>query len=140
MLRSFAEENARLLGFGPDREPIDAPSFHPMFHTGQDGRLYVNMVVELVQTVKKPFGDTNPGTFPMRNGVTLLIAQDPPEGDTRPPPRVRFVIPKLWSQAREDRVRNYYLSTGQVADDTGDSGSEGGKRFRINFGLLHAGV
>jgi hypothetical protein len=136
-LYKFANTNARLLGFRPEQGEIKAPSFHPMFHTGQDGRLYVNMVVELVQTVDIPFGETTPGTFPMRNGVTLLIAQDPPRGDTRPPPRVRFVIQKRWSKEREDRVRNYYLSTGQVPDD---SGSRDGKRFQINFGLLHAGV
>ena len=76
----------------------------------------------------------------MRNGVTLLIAQDPPEGDRRPPPRVRFVIKKMWSQAREDRVRNYYLATGRVPKDDSDSGSKDSKLFQINFGLLHAGV
>lgn len=139
-LREFANKNAKLLGFEPQQGKIHAPSFHPMFHTGQDGRLYVNMVVELLQTVDTPFGDTTPGTFPMRNGVTLLIAQDPPAGDTRPPPRVRFVIQKLWSQAREDRVRNYYLSIGQVPDSSGGSGAADDKRFQINFGLLHAGV
>jgi hypothetical protein len=100
------------------------------------------MVVELVQTVDTPFGDTSPGTFPMRSGVTLLIAQDPPEGDTKPTPRVRFVIQKLWSMEREERVRNYYLSSGRVPDDSGESGSkkQDGSRFQINFGLLHAGV
>src|SRR5258708_3150309 len=139
-LRQFANTHARLLGFEPEQGEIQAPSFHPMFHTGQDGRLFVNMVVELVQTVNTPFGDTSPGTFPMRHGVTLLIAQDPPEGDKKLPPRVRFVIQKLWSQAREDRVRNYYLSTGAVPEDSGGSGATDGKRFRINFGLLHSGV
>jgi len=142
VLRAFARKNAALLGFRPGPKPIEAPSFHPMFHTGQDGRLFVNMVVELVQTVDTLFGDTNPGTFPMRNGVTLLIAQDPPDGNVRPPPRVRFVIQKLWSQAREDRVRNYYLSTGRVPDDKGKEASKkpDHSRFQINFGLLHAGV
>ena len=142
VLRAFANNNAALLGFRPSPKPIEAPSFHPMFHTGQDGQLFVNMVVELVQTVDTPFGDTNPGTFPMRNGVTLLIAQDPPDGDVRPAPRVRFVIQKLWSQAREDRVRNYYLSTGRVPDDKRKGGSKRSdhSRFQINFGLLHAGV
>jgi hypothetical protein len=140
-LRDFANNNATLLGFKPEQGKIQAPSFHPMFHTGQDGRLYVNMVVELVQTVDIPFGDTTPGTFPMRNGATLLIAQDPPQGDTRPPPRVRFVIKKMWSQPREDRVRNYYLSTGRVPEDSSSqSGSKDGKGFQIDFGLLHAGV
>jgi hypothetical protein len=142
VLRAFARKNAAVLGFLPGPKPIDAPSFHPMFHTGQDGRLFVSMVVELVQTVETPFGSTNPGTFPMRNGVTLLIAQDPPDGNVRPPPRVRFVIQKLWSQAREDRVRNYYLSTGRVPDDRRGKGSKkpDRSRFQINFGLLHAGV
>ena len=141
VLRAFAKKNAAVLGFRPGPKPIDAPSFHPMFHTGQDGRLFVTMVVELVQTVETPFGNTNPGTFPMRNGVTLLIAQDPPDGNVRPPPRVRFVIQKLWSQAREDRVRNYYLSTGRVPDDRRGKGSKPDRsRFQINFGLLHAGV
>jgi hypothetical protein len=71
-----------------------------------------------------------------------LIAQDPPDGNVRPPPRVRFVIQKLWSQAREDRVRNYYLSTGRVPDDKRKAGSNkpGRSRFQIDFGLLHAGV
>jgi hypothetical protein len=137
VLREFAKAKADVLGFKPERNvDIDVPSFHPMFHTGQDGRLFVNMVVEMVQTVEKPFDTTSPGTFPMRNGVTLLITQDPPDGYVRPTPRVRFVIQKLWSQAREDRVKNYYLSTGQ-ADDPG---SKDGSRFHIDFGLLHAGV
>jgi hypothetical protein len=140
VLREFAGVNAKLLQLEPEMGPIDVPSFHPMFQTGQDGRLFVNMVVELVQTVDTPFGDTSPGTFPMRNGVTLLITQDPPDGYIKPTPRVRFVIQKLWSQPREDRVKNYYLSTGQVPDNAGDSGSKDGSRFQINFGLLHAGV
>jgi hypothetical protein len=90
------------------------------------------MVVELVQTVQKPFGDTNPGTFPIRNGVTL--------GDDRPPPRVRFAIQKLWTKEREERVRNYYLSTGRAPDSAGDAGAKDRSRFQINFGSLHAGV
>ena len=111
-----------------------------MFHSGEDGRLFINMVVELVQTVQKPFGDTNPGTFPIRNGVTLPISQDPPVGDDRPPPRVRFVIQKLWTKEREERVRDYYLSTGRAPDSAGDAGAKDRSRFQINFGLLHAGV
>jgi hypothetical protein len=140
VLREFAKANATLLQLKPERGEIAVPSFHPMFHTGQDGRLFVNMVVELVQTMDVPFGETSPGTFPMRNGVTLLITQDPPDGYNKPTPRVRFVIQKLWSQAREDRVRNYYLSTGQVPDSADDSRPKDGSRFQINFGLLHAGV
>jgi hypothetical protein len=142
ILRAFAAANARRLGFDPYAGEIEAPSFHPMFQMAQDGSLYVNMVVELVQTMQIPFGEISPGTFPMRNGVTLLIAQDPPTGDTRPIPRVRFVIQKLHTKQREERIRNYYISTG-LANDPEDGGSKkkkGNARFQIDFALLHAGV
>jgi hypothetical protein len=141
-LRAFAAANARKLGFDPSMGRIDAPSFHPMFQMAQDGSLYVNMVVELVQTMQIPFGEISSGTFPMRNGVTLLIAQDPSTGDKRPAPRVRFVIQKLHTPQREERVRNYYISTG-LANDPEDGRSKkksGHARFQIDFALLHAGV
>ena len=77
VLRAFARENAELLGFDLAHGAIEAPSFHPSFHTGKDGKLFVNMVVELVQTTYVPFANDRKDTFPMRNGVTLLIAQDP---------------------------------------------------------------
>jgi hypothetical protein len=52
------------------------------------------------------------------------------------------LIPKLWSEEREERVRNYYLSTGRAPDDKDDKGrkKQDGSRFQIDFGLLHAGV
>jgi hypothetical protein len=139
VLRTYAKVNAEKLGFDRDAGPIEAPSFHPMFHMGRDGRLFVNMVVELVQTVRVPFDrsdppHSDPPTFPMRNGVTLLISQDAPDGDERPEPRVRFVISKPHTPEREGRVRTYYASTGRALDKkAGDS------RFQIDFGLLHAG-
>lgn len=140
VLRAFAAANARTLGFDPEMGKIEAPSFHPMFHMGQDGRLFVNMVVELVQTMQVPLGDTKAGTFPMRNGVTLLIAQDPVVDDNKPPPRVRFAIQKRYSAEREARVRNYYLSTGLIDGDASKPVAGDESRFQINFGLLHAGV
>jgi hypothetical protein len=93
ILRNYAKQHARALGFDPNLGPIDAPSFHPMFHVGQDGSLYVNMIVELVQTIRVPLSDHSDtsSTFPMRNGVTLLISQDPPKAGLRPEPRIRFV-------------------------------------------------
>jgi hypothetical protein len=135
VLRAYAKANAHLLGFDLASGPIEAPSFHPMCHMGQNGSYFVNMVVELVQTVRVSFGDTEPATFPMRNGVTLLISQDAADGDKRPEPRIRFVISKLHTPEREERLRTYYISTGRaVGDETDD------KRFRIDFGLLHAGA
>jgi hypothetical protein len=138
VLRAYAAENADLLGFDLRAGAIAAPSFHPMFHTGKSGQLYVTMVVELVQTTRVPFGHGVPGTFPMRNGVTLLIAQDPPDRDDLPEPRVRFVIPKLYTPEREERIRNFYIGSGQATD--AGAAPEDDSRFRLNFALLHAGI
>jgi hypothetical protein len=138
VLRAYASEHAHRLGFDRSAGHIEAPSFHPMFHMGPDGRLFVQMVVELVQTHLRPFDDSDSGLFPMRNGVTLLISQDPPEttptgNDKRPGPRIRFVISKPHTREREERVRTYYISSGRsLRQDKG--------RFQIDFGLLHVGA
>ena len=135
VLRRFAQRHARLLGLDPKRGAIAAASFHPMFHIGQYGGLFVDMVVELVQTERLAFADVDPATgdFPMRNGVTLLVAQDPTDGRVRPDPRVRFVIPKHYSVEREERQSTYYGITGKAS-------GKGDERFQIDFGLIHAGV
>jgi hypothetical protein len=133
VLCAYAKKYGHRMGLDPDAAPIQAPSFHPMFHKFQDGRLYVDLVVELVQTVERPFDDEALGTFPMRNGVTLLISQDPSDSDVRPEPQIRFVIPKLHSAEREERIRTYYMSTGRALSQRPD-------RFQIDFGLVHAGA
>ena len=133
ILRAYAKANAKLLGFAAGAGPIQACSFHPVCHLNDDGRLFVNMVVELVQTVWVPFDDPDAGSFPMRNGVTLIIVQDPVVVDDRPPPKVLFVIQKLHSSERQRRVQTYYQSTGRSLRK-GDP-----LRFQIDFGLLHAG-
>jgi hypothetical protein len=133
VLRAYAKANAARLGFRPNAEPIKAPSFHPTFHMGRDGRLFVNMVVELVQTINVPFDDSGSASFPMRSGATLLISQDAVDGDTRPEPRIRFVISKLHDAEREERIRTYYVASG-LAERSDDA------RFQINFSLLHVGA
>ncbi len=143
VLREYAKTNALALGFDPADGSISAPSFHPAFHMGKDGQLYVNMVVELVQTVRMPFDEAGSGTFPMRNGATLLIAQDPVEGgEDRPPPRVRFVISKQRTPLREDRMRNFYTASGRALSVKveSDPPKEDDARFQLDFGLLHAGI
>jgi hypothetical protein len=142
VLRAYAHKNARLLGFDRTAGKIAAPSFHPTFHMGEDGRLFINMVVELVQTLRAPFDNPEAGTFPMRNGVTLLISQDPPKNGVRPEPRIRFVISKLHSPGREERVQNYLISSGRANSGQYGTGwgKEGDSRFQLDFGLLHAGV
>lgn len=145
VLRDYAKANAHALGFDPAAGNISAPSFHPMFHMGKDGRLYLNMIVELVQTMRIPFDEAGTGSFPMRNGTTLLISQDPPtEHDERPPPRVRFVISKPYTAEREHRIRNYYVSTGRAISEVIESGDtrdgQDDARFQLDFALLHAGI
>jgi hypothetical protein len=145
VLRAYAKANAHLLGFDPNAGAISTPSFHPMFHMGADGTLYINMVVELVQTVRVPFDGGGSGSFPLRNGATLLISQDPVKDDARPEPRIRFVILKQHTPDREERIRNFFMSTGRAisqkidGDPTSKPDSDDA-RFQINFGLLHAGI
>jgi hypothetical protein len=134
ILRAYAKANAKLLGFAAQAGRIEASSFHPVCHLDEDGRLFVNMVVELVQTIWMPFDDPDAGSFPMRNGVTLIIVQDPVVVDDRPPPKVLFAIQKLHTKEREQRVQTYYLSTGRSLRGKNDP-----LRFQIDFGLLHAG-
>jgi hypothetical protein len=134
VLGAYAKAHAELLGFAPEAGPIQAASFHPVFHLDEDGRLYVNMVVELVQTVMLRFDDPTSGEFPMRNGVTLIISQEPVVLGNREHPKVLFAIRKPHTKERQERIKTYYLSTGRSLrkDDP--------LRFQIDFGLLHAGA
>jgi hypothetical protein len=136
VLRKYAEANARVLGFDPTAGTILAPSFHPMFHMGQDGRLFVQMVVELVQEVRCPFDARSTGTFPMRNGATLLISQDPSDGEERPAPRIRFIIAKTQGREREERIRTFYTASGRATDDPEAKDAH----FQMHLGLLHTEI
>jgi hypothetical protein len=136
VLRRYALTNARQLGFDPSVGPINAPSFHPVFRIGANGFLNVDMVVELVQTYQAPFDANMPrlGTFPMRSGVTLLIAQQPLDRGQRPDPVVRFAIAKHRIKEREHSQRGHYRVSGIEA------GALAKADCKINFGLIHAGL
>jgi hypothetical protein len=133
VLRAYATANAEKLGFAAAAGKIDAVSFHPVCHLGEDGRLFVNMVVELIQTIGISFDDPEAGDFPMRNGVTLIIVQEPVNIDFKPDPYVLFAIQKTHTKERVDRIKTYYQSTGRSML-TGDA-----LQYQIDFGLLHAG-
>jgi hypothetical protein len=127
LLRKYAKDNAEALGF-PNARDIEVPSFHPMFRTDQDGSLKIDMVVEMVQTTNV---DVDPayskfGQFPMRVGVTLMIAQPLVHANVREDPIVRYRIPKFSSDLREMRQRAAYASL-----DVSNGPAE------INFGLIH---
>lgn len=135
ILRKYAntKSNAERLGFDLKQGPIAAPSFHPVFRPRADGRVDVDMVVELVQTQKVSFGNSAQaqGTFPMRSGVTLAVSQSSWD---RPDPAIRFVIEKRFSEDRQEYQRQSYLTSGLASSGSDDS------RYRINFGLIHGGI
>lgn len=146
ILREYAWKNAARLGFDADpRLPVEqrpyAPSFHQVFRIESDGRLRVDMVVELVQTRYVPFDTRFPdATFPLRGGVTLIIAAPGRDATGHPvPPKVRFAIRKPLTgpngQLREARQRNYSMAMGLMDGDTTQA-----RHFQANFGLVHEGV
>lgn len=145
VLRQYALDNADRLGFDtnpslPEECKPYAPSFHTVSRVGPDGVLRMDMVVELVQTKTAPFDEQglNVGSFPMRGGVTLIIAAPEVRNRNRGLPEVRFAIGKCLSGKeggrREKRQRDYYMSLGLLNGPTDDS-----NHFQANFGLLHHG-
>lgn len=133
VLRAYVKANAAALGFAVGL-PINVPSFHPMFRVASNGSLSIDMMVEAVQTTNVPLDPNDPksSTFPVRSGVTLVIARgDLVEGE-RQDPSVRYAIAKLSSTERERRQRSYYAMSGMTA--------RGAHGFEIDFSLLHAGV
>lgn len=147
ILRAYAWENAELLGFDADPvQPLEArpfaPSFHQVFRVPADGRLLIDMVVELVQTRRVPFDKAFPkaGTFPLRAGVTLIVAAPGRDANGHHvPPAVRYAIGKpMTGSAREQREatqRRYSLAMGLMNGDT-----EQDRHFEANFGLVHQGI
>lgn len=147
VLRQYALENAARLGFddsaslAPQARPY-AASFHQVFRVGADGRLRIDMVVELVQTRRVPFDANAPaaGSFPLRGGVTLIVAAPAPDDHGGyGPPRVRFAIVKRITgdegRMREARQRAYGLALGLANGDTDDD-----RHFHVDFGLVHLGM
>lgn len=114
LLRAYAQANRKALGFDqdPGKAAVEVPSFHPVFRIGPDGGLRIEMVVELVQTVRRPFDPESPGgTFPLRSGATLIISPGRlNDHGTRSEPKIRYVIGKWLSPEREERQRSFYLA------------------------------
>lgn len=139
-LRSWANENRAALGLNPDL-PITVPSFHPVFRTKENGRLRMEMVVEIIQSTQLQFSNSAPqaGTFPFRAGVTLIIEAPNPKSHEHPmdvPPKVRFVIGREMigphAKQREEKQRNFFIAQGLAVGNT-----EEATHFQANFGLLH---
>jgi hypothetical protein len=146
ILRQYADANAARLGFDGDKSLPEhakpyAPSFHTVFRTGPDGKLRIDMVVELVQTKKIPFDPKLPqlGSFPLRGGVTLIISAPEVNYGVAGDPQVRFAIGKSLTgdagATREARQREYYAAIGMHAGNINDP-----NHFQANFCLLHVGI
>jgi hypothetical protein len=139
-LREWANENRAALGLDPDL-PVTVPSFHPVFRTKDNGRLRMEMVVEIIQSKQAKFSDAvhKAGTFPFRAGVTLIVEAPEPKSHAQPidvPPKVRFVIGREMigplAKQREEKQRNFFIAQGLAVGNT-----EEATHFQANFGLLH---
>ena len=141
-LRAWANKHREALGLNPDL-PLTVPSFHPVFRTKDNGRLRVEMVVEVIQSKQAPFAEDAPevGSFPFRAGVTLIIEAPELKSDDHQHtvallPKVRFAIGRGMTgpdaKQREDRQRSFAIAQGLALGDTTDP-----THFQANFGLLH---
>ena len=126
VLRKYGQRHAKLLGF--QSTEIDVPSFHPMFRTDEDGQLKIDMVVQMLEHVNVDVDPTFPkfGQFPMRGGVTLMIAQPRVQAGRREEPTIRYKIDKHLSEKRRMRQRAAYAAQNVSNGEA-----------HINFGLLH---
>jgi hypothetical protein len=141
VLRDWADKNRAALGLDPNL-PLTVPSFHPVFRTKDNGRLRMEMVVEIIQSRQADFDPAVPeaGSFPFRGGVTLIIEAPELKGSRRTvkaePPKVRFAIGKGMTSStaklREEKQRSFAMSLGMATGDTADPA-----HFQANFGLVH---
>jgi hypothetical protein len=142
VLRAWATAHRAELRLDP-KLPVHVPSFHPVFRTKENGRLRIEMVVEIIQSRQAEFAPGAPaaGSFPFRAGVTLIIAAPELErrghyGVVAQPPKVRFAIGRSMtgaeSKKREQAQRAFNIAQGLAVGDTQDP-----SHFQANFGLLH---
>ena len=107
----------------------------------ENGRLRMEMVVEIIQSTKVQFSNSVPhaGTFPFRAGATLIVEAPSPKSHERPmdvPPKVRFLIGRsmigLDAKQREEKQRSFFVAQGLALGNTEDA-----THFQADFGLLH---
>jgi hypothetical protein len=137
LLRKYAQDNAVRLGFTPGKY-ISVPSFHPAFRLTPDGRMRVDMVVEMAQTADIPYDPKKPelGTFPMRSGSTLLITKPQMRNGVYGPGQIRYLIRRRldgpYGERRQRRQRSFNLREGLLE-------GKDPKRFQLDFNMLHSG-
>jgi hypothetical protein len=145
VLRDWASKHRRDLGLDPNR-PLTVPSFHPVFRTKANGRLRLEMVVEVIQSRRAPFDPAVPeaGSFPFRAGVTLIVeapelTADSDDHTVALAPKVRFAIGRGMTgpdaKLREQQQRRFAIGQGLASGDTSAK-----NHFQANFGLVHQGL
>jgi hypothetical protein len=140
VLRKYARDNADKLGFILDNpNAITVPSFHPAARFTPDGRMRIDMIVEMAQQSDIYFDLKRPelGTFPMRAGATLLITKPPLKNGNSQDGVLRYLIRKRLDrksgEKRQKRQRDFHLREGLLE---GNDKS----RFQMNFNMLHSGL
>ena len=139
VLRAYAKKHAKKLGFRSDLF-ISVPSFHPTFRIGPDGRLGIDMVVEMSQKYEAPLDPNKPelGTFPMRGGATLLIAKPPVQDRASASGEIRYLIDRRLDEPGhtevEERQRRIFQRDDALLDEAGP------RRFQLDFNMLHGGI
>jgi hypothetical protein len=142
VLRDWASKHRKALGLDPNL-PLTVPSFHPVFRTKANGRLRLEMVVEVIQSRQAPFDSAvaEAGSFPFRAGVTLIVEAPELKADSHDhtvalPPKVRFAIGRGMTgpdaKLREQKQRSFAIAQGLALGDTSDA-----THFQANFGLVH---
>jgi hypothetical protein len=142
VLRAYAQRNRRKLGLDPDL-PASIPSFHAVCRVLENGRLHVEMVIEVMQLRPAQLDPHAPqlGAFPFRGGVTMIV--EAPRlvplaggGMKAEPPEVRRLIGRAIDgdegRRREQAQRAYALSLGLAQGDANDP-----RHFQADFGLVH---
>ena len=141
VLRDYVHANSETLGLDEANGEITVPSFHTIWRTAADGRLCMDMVVEIIQTEEVPFDESEPGrTFPLRSGITMLITLPELENGSRQPPQIGYMIHKHVARndaaKRDKRIqdqRSYYKRAGLIKERVGN------QPLQMDFALVHDG-
>jgi len=143
MLKRYATENARSLGFAPTQSrSIAVRGFHPSIRIGKDGRLLVELVAQFTQ--RGDDGEDN-GGLPALAGVTIVASAGGSIRYVARKPLPHHSLDETTNRvarARLDQQRSY-IAECDVRDPmlpVGDSKYRANRMtMRTNFALLHAG-
>jgi hypothetical protein len=133
-IKAFAARHRRALGLVPG--PINAKTFLPVQRVGRNGKLRLEIIVELTQSRRGVLldpEDPKSPTFTARGGTTLILN---PDGS------IRYSIHKsLDDKGRLSRQRDYCARVASSLSDHlySDPPMNLDRHLRVNFAALHRG-